>query len=306
MTSKQELQKSWVLEETGRRLGALAQNWLHVLALRGEQPQLNGHTSLHGFLIVSFPRAPCWGTASHGDPAKLTLFPLALFREGLGGPWPGQQPVWAERETLQIRVEDFCPRADSFTASHPSEGLEKAFLQLLYNPGNDDLFTPWSVGLLGFWGVVYTMLFSCLSETACSDSFPAPISLKNILEPNISLTISIHISVLKPTTASFWVVFKFEFPGEPWDFLWIPTPCSHPSDENCILNIIYKVSISIIRPKIHSKLEMQWLITTEDDGYKKKKKTWHIQKFNLKEIQYKRQGDRKNHKQNVPAWWNRE
>lgn len=149
-----------------------------------------------------------------------------------------------------------------------------------------------STWLLRGW--VYHVL-SCLSETASSDSFPASISLKNILEPNISLTISIYLSVLKPTTESFWVVFKFESPWEPWDFLWIPTLCSYPSEENYILNVIYKVGISVLRPKIHSKLQMQWLITTKDDGYKRKKKERNdtsksliLRKYNIKDREIER------------------
>ena len=263
-----------------------------------------------------------WPTSTH-------TLPWALFREVDHDQDNGH--MWAELEKPHVCFKDFYCHLDSFTTSHPLLLLQLVsrdsaqsgkpppecwtqlppliyLLQVLYNTGKWWLvhfLKHGSTWLLRGW--VHHIL-SCLSETAFSDSFPAPISLKNILEPNISLTISIYLSVLKPTTESFWVVFKFESPWEPWDFLRIPTPCSYPSDENCILNVIYKVGISVLRPKIHSKLQMQWLITTKDDGYKKKKKRkkWHIQKFNLKEIQHKRQGDRKNRKQNVPAWYTRE
>lgn len=87
MTSKQELQKSWVLEETGRRLGALAQNWLHVLALRGEQPQLNGHTPLHGFLIVSFPCAPAPTSVGAPHRTETRLNSHSFLQLCLGRDW---------------------------------------------------------------------------------------------------------------------------------------------------------------------------------------------------------------------------
>lgn len=81
--------------------------------------------------------------------------------------------MWAELEKPQAHFEDFYYHLDSFTPSHPLLLLQLSVRrlcsiwkvpsgmlnstaslislhQVLYNTGNDGLFTPGRVGLLGF------------------------------------------------------------------------------------------------------------------------------------------------------------